>query len=58
MKFGVRTFILPGQEKQLEALLNEPLITVTTNKEFFSSKDGLLIVYVQFEDYREEGALI
>jgi hypothetical protein len=58
MKFGVKAFTLPGQESQLQLLLNDPLIVVTTNERYFCSKEGYLIVYVVFEDYREEGVLI
>lgn len=58
MKFGIKTFTLPGQELQLQSLLNDPLIVVTTNERYFCAKEGYLIVYTVFEDYREEGVLI
>lgn len=57
MKIGVRTFTLPGQEYKLEEILNDPLIEVTTNKEFPCPKEGIVLVYIVFKDHSEEGAL-
>ncbi len=58
MKFGVRTFSLPAQVTQLQNLLNDDLVTITTNERYFCAKEGNLTVYIVYEDYREEGALI
>ena len=58
MRIGVATFILPGQEKKAEALFNDPLITITINERNPMPKEGIILLYIQYEDYRErEGAL-
>jgi hypothetical protein len=58
MKIGIKTFILPGQEKAMELVMNDPDLVVTICERNFAAKEGVLIVFVQYEDNREEGALI
>lgn len=55
MKIGIATFNLPGQEKKAMDLINNPDIEVTISERYLLPKEGYLILYIQYEDNREEG---
>jgi len=58
MKIGIATFILPGQEQKAMKLINDPMVTVTINERHPMPKEGIILLYIEYEDHREkEGAL-
>lgn len=57
MRKGVKTYTLPGQEYELEELINEPLVEVTHKVITPCPKEGIILVYIEYDDYREKGAL-
>lgn len=56
MKKGVRTYTLPGQEIEAETLMNNDLIEITTKTAFACPKEGIILLYLEFDDYTEKGA--
>ena len=54
MKRGLKTFMLPMQDKQATEFINDPGIVVTLQERYFAAKDGYILLHLQFEDYREK----
>ena len=54
MKRGLKTFMLPMQDKQATEFINDPSIVVTLQERYFAAKDGYILLHLQFEDYREK----
>ena len=50
---GVRTFMLPQQDFQATEFMNDENIVITNQKEFFSAKEGVLFLLLQYEDYNK-----
>jgi hypothetical protein len=51
-----RVFTLPGQEKRLNDILNDDMITIINKTKFPCPKEGVILVYVEYIDYKEEGS--
>lgn len=49
-----RTFTLPGQEGIIEGIQNNDLITVTRKDIMPCPKEGIIMVYMEYEDFNEE----
>lgn len=58
MKIGIKTFMLPGQDKQASEFMNHPDIVVTLQERYFAAKEGFILLHIQFEDYRSEASEI
>lgn len=56
MTKGIKTFVLPGQERQATKFMNTPEVYITVNERHTMTKEGVIILYLEYEDYREEGA--
>lgn len=44
-------FILPGEEKRIEDILNNPHYVIIKQKENFAVKEGILMIYMEWEDH-------
>jgi hypothetical protein len=53
MKRGVKTFQFPGDERLANKFLNTEGIVVTINERHFAQKTGVIILYLEYEDYRD-----
>lgn len=51
---GAATFMLPGRERDLNILLNHPDIKIVINERYAMAKDGFILNYIQWEDYRDD----
>jgi hypothetical protein len=54
MKRRVRVFTLPGEEYEVDKVLNEDLITIIDELKVPCPKEGIILLYLKYEDYREE----
>lgn len=43
-------FILPGEERRVEDVLNNPHYVIINRKENFAVKEGVLMIYMEWED--------
>lgn len=54
----VKTFILPGMESNMEQILNNPNITVTDKVKVPCAKEGIIIVYIEYEEFVQGGEIL
>lgn len=57
MKRGIRVFTLPGDEMQVNNILNNPNISVIDKEKIPCPKEGVILLYLEYEDYGEEAIL-
>jgi len=55
MKRGIKTFILPMQDKEASIFMNNKDIVVTLKERHFAPKEGLLYLYIEYDDFAPEG---
>lgn len=48
-----RTFTLPGQEAVIESIANNDLTVITRKDLMPCPKEGIIMVYLEYEDYNE-----
>ncbi len=53
-KIRTRSFILPGQEAQIDAIHDNDLYTVTQKIVTPMPKEGIIMVYMEYEDHSKE----
>lgn len=54
MKLGVKVFSLPGEERGVMEILNNPDYVVVDELKTPCPKEGIILYYVKWEDHSEE----
>ena len=54
MKKGVKVFILPGQEHQVETLMNDKDIVIVDETKVPCPKEAVILLYIKYESYKDE----
>lgn len=53
-KIGLATLTLPGQEYQATQIFNNPNYVVVDELKVACPKEGVILLYLKYEDYSEE----
>ena len=54
MRREVRVFTLPGQEHEVNQILNDDMMCVVDEMKVPCPKEGVILLYLKYEDYSEE----
>lgn len=54
MKKGVKVFTLPGEEMEATDFMNQDLVDIVYKERVACPKEGIILLYLEYEDYREE----